>query len=148
MLLPVRVAHSPSVVLASRGPGRGSALAEVSANPAKPKSPYTSNAPIKSKFLCRSFLPDGDLIKDAWKEAKWVQFSHDAHGGPNYPEAMTEVASRWTAEYIYFAFRCKYTALNIFEGEDVSKERWELWNRPSFLIGRAIRFRVQCDPAW
>jgi alpha-galactosidase len=50
-------------------------------------------------------------------------------GRPEYPESATEVASFWTANYVYFAFRCKYTTLNIYEGEDAAKERWELWNR-------------------
>ena len=39
------------------------------------------------------------------------------------------MASRWTATHLYFAFRCKYSTLNVYEGEDASKERWELWNR-------------------
>jgi hypothetical protein len=118
-----------AAILTSLGPERGATLAEDKANPMSPESPYTSKAIIKSKFLSRDFLPDGDLNKAAWKEAKWVRFSHDAQGGPNYPQALTEVASRWSADYVYFAFGCKYTALNIYNGEDISKERWELWDR-------------------
>jgi Carbohydrate family 9 binding domain-like len=113
----------------SLGPGRDGTAAEGTANPMKPESPYTCDAIIKSKFLSPDFLPDGDLSKAAWKKTKWVRFSHDALGVPNYPQAQTEVASRWTAEYVYFAFLCKYTALNIYEGEDASNERWELWDR-------------------
>ncbi|MFN8009248.1 MAG: carbohydrate-binding family 9-like protein [Terriglobia bacterium] len=116
-------------ILTSLCPACGSAVAEGTANSVKPPSPYTSEALINSKFLSRDFLPDGDLNKKAWKETKWVRFSHDAQGSPDYPQAMTEVASRWTTEYVYFAFRCKYSVLNIYEGEDALKERWELWDR-------------------
>lgn len=116
-------------ILASLGLGRGGAVAEVTANPMTPENLYTSRALIKSTFLYWDFLPDGDLSKAAWKEAKWMRFSHDAQGSPNYPQAMTEVASLWTAAYVYFAFRCKYSILNLYEGEDALKERWELWDR-------------------
>jgi len=33
------------------------------------------------------------------------------------------------SEVHLFAFWCKYEDLNIFGGEDATKERWELWNK-------------------
>ena len=39
------------------------------------------------------------------------------------------MAAVWSDRYIYFAFSGHYESLNTYEGEDVSKERWELWNR-------------------
>lgn len=39
------------------------------------------------------------------------------------------MAAVWSDRYIYFAFSGHYEALNIYEGEDIAKERWELWNR-------------------
>ncbi|PYU92006.1 MAG: hypothetical protein DMG25_13095 [Acidobacteria bacterium] len=92
-------------------------------------SPYTSNVRIDARFSPRDFVPNGNLTKKAWKRAEWVRFEHDMSGQRAYPEADTQVAACWTAAYVYFAFRCKYSTLNVYEGEDPAKERWELWNR-------------------
>ncbi len=92
-------------------------------------SAYTSNMKTSSRFSDQDFVPDGDLNKKVWREAEWVRFDHDMSGQHHYPRAETRVASLWTATYVYFAFRCKYSTLNVYEGEDTAKERWELWNR-------------------
>lgn len=107
-------------------------LAPVLASALKPmagKSPYTSNLQIHAKFSPRDFVPDGNLKNRVWEGAEWVDFDHDMSGKPHYPEAATRVASAWTATSVYFAFWCKYSVLNVYEGEDPAKERWELWNR-------------------
>jgi len=93
------------------------------------QSPYTSNVRINSRFASDNFAPDGDLSKPVWKEAEWVKFDHDMSGQRAYPQAETQVAGAWTPTYVYFAFRSKYSTLNVYEGEDVAKERWELWQR-------------------
>jgi len=90
---------------------------------------YASDVHIDARRAAADFIPNGDLSKKEWKHAHWVEFSHSLSGNANYPEQATRVASLWTDKYIYFAFSCKYDALNVFEGEDISKERWELWNR-------------------
>lgn len=104
-------------------------LADAMGKPMTEPSPYTSNVRIQSRFSPEGFTPDGNLDKEVWRQAEWVRFAHDMSGQKSFPEAATEVASFWTANYVYFAFRCKYTTLNIYEGEDPAKERWELWNR-------------------
>ena len=125
-LLSVRIARrvlaaiSASIVLA------GMAAA---GEDAKSQSPYTSDVAIESKHLKRGFVPDGDLAKAEWEKAKWVRFDHNYLGAEEYPEVETEVASLWTKEHIYFAYRAHYTALNTYEGEDAAKERWKLWER-------------------
>jgi hypothetical protein len=101
----------------------------VSGKPMKSKSPYTSNVKIHSRFAAEGFTPDGNLEKPVWKRAEWIRFSHDMAGQPDYPQAETRVASFWTATDVYFAFRCRYDTLNVYEGEDPAKERWELWER-------------------
>jgi hypothetical protein len=93
------------------------------------ESAYTSRLKTTSRFSNQDFVPDGDLNKKVWREAEWVHFDHDMSGQRHYPLAETQVASFWTATYVYFAFRCKYSTLNIYQGEDAAKERWELWNR-------------------
>jgi alpha-galactosidase len=92
-------------------------------------SPYTSNLQTAAPHSPQDFAPDGNLEKSAWKNAKWVKFDHDPFTLKHFPGAETAVASFWTSEYVYFAFRCKYATLNTYEGEDPAKERWELWNR-------------------
>lgn len=90
---------------------------------------YTSDVRIDAKRAAVDFALDGNLRKKAWKQAQWIEFNHNMSGKTNYSDQATMVASVWTDQYIYFAFSCKYDILNVFEGEDTSKERWELWNR-------------------
>lgn len=92
-------------------------------------SPYTSDVRIDAKRAAADFALDGDLNKQVWKHVHWIEFSHSMSGKASHPEQATRVASLWTDKYVYFAFSCKYDALNVFEGEGISKERWELWNR-------------------
>lgn len=97
-------------------------------SPSAPQS-YSSRITLNSERAPSDFPPDGDLSKQVWRRTKWVRFDHNMSGHPRYPELSTRVASLWTSDNIYFAFSCNYDALNVFEGEDISKERWELWDR-------------------
>jgi hypothetical protein len=90
---------------------------------------YSGDLRITSKLLARDFIPDGDLGKAAWQAAESVSFHHDALGRKQFPESATRVASLWSKRHVYFAYWCQYSTLNIYEGEDAAKERWELWNR-------------------
>jgi hypothetical protein len=90
---------------------------------------YTSNASIVATFLPQDFVLDGDVSKQVWRGTEWVEFEHDMSGQRQFPEALTRVAALWTPKQLYFAFWCKYSMLNIYGGEDVTKERWELWDR-------------------
>lgn len=90
---------------------------------------YTSNAEITARFCRQDFVPDGDLSKPAWNRAPWAEFTHDMTGHKSYPEATTRVAVLWSRQYLYVGFSCRYDRLNVYEGEDAAKERWELWNR-------------------
>ncbi len=93
------------------------------------ESSYLSNNQIEARSRSEDFVPDGNLKKDAWKRARWEKFDHDMTGRKRFPQAMTEIATLWTSGNLYVAFRCRYSTLNIYEGEDAAKERWELWNR-------------------
>ncbi len=95
----------------------------------KAGSPYSSNLLIPSRLSLVDFDPDGELSKKDWREADWATFDHDWSGEKRFPEAETRVASLCTSSHVYFAFRCKYSTLNVFEGEDPSSERWGLWER-------------------
>jgi alpha-galactosidase len=90
---------------------------------------YTSKKRMDANFTIDNFIPDGDLCKTVWRQATWINFDQDVFTEAAYPQAKTEVAALWTSHSLYFAFRCKYTMLNVYDGEDPVKERWELWNR-------------------
>jgi Carbohydrate family 9 binding domain-like len=94
-----------------------------------PASPYKPGALIESRFVGEDFVPDANLEKAAWQHAAWERFAAEMTGRRSFPEAETAVGSRWSREYLYVAFRCQYSTLNVFEGEDVARERWELWER-------------------
>jgi Carbohydrate family 9 binding domain-like len=90
---------------------------------------YSSSIEIGARYSAADFAPDGNLEKKFWKNANWIEFDRDKSGNTEKPIALTRVAAAWTDHFTYFAFFCRYDSLNIFEGEDTSKERWELWNR-------------------
>ncbi|HUI42590.1 MAG TPA: carbohydrate-binding family 9-like protein [Terriglobia bacterium] len=90
---------------------------------------YSSDLQVSARFCSSGFTPDGNLSKPAWQQAEWIEFAHDMRGSRSYPGASTRVAALWSRDSVYFAFSCRYTTLNTYQGEDASKERWELWNR-------------------
>src|ERR1700760_4420885 len=90
---------------------------------------YLSDSATEATHSATDFMPDGDLSKPVWKKAKWVEFDHDPTGKTENPAVATRVAAVWSERFVYFAFSGKYESLNVYEGEDISKERWELWNR-------------------
>jgi len=94
----------------------------------KEEPTYSSDAEVEARRT-KDFAPDGDLSKKIWKRAKWVEFDHDMSGKSKLPNAATRVAVAWSEGAIYFAFECRYDVLNVYEGEDVSKERVGLWDR-------------------
>jgi alpha-galactosidase len=107
----------------------GSLIAKAAKVPGADPQSYVSDSQTTSKFITRDFVPDGNLQKPVWRHAPWMKVDRDAYGPATYPQSMTEIASLWTPSYAYFAFRCKYTNLNVFEGGDPAKDFWELWNR-------------------
>ena len=90
---------------------------------------YVSNSHLDSKRAASDFVPDGDLNKAAWRGAVWTEVVHDAFKPVTFPQSATHIATLWTPGYVYFAFRCKYTALNLYDSKDTSKDFWQLWDR-------------------
>lgn len=90
---------------------------------------YTSDALVSASASPHDFDLNGSLEQTVWQRARWVEFDHDMSGKQTYPESRTRVAVAWTPRNVYLAYRCTYTTLNVYEGEDAAKERWELWNR-------------------
>jgi Carbohydrate family 9 binding domain-like len=98
-------------------------------NAANEMRPYTSKLRIVSRFSPEDFTPDGNLEKKVWQHAGWVRFDHAASGRERYPQSAMEVATVWTPTNVYFAYRCKYQSLNLFEGENPAIEKVGLWDR-------------------
>ncbi len=93
------------------------------------RSPYTSDAHTTSKRAAADFVPDGNIEKPVWHASPRVRFDHASSGRETYPESAVEVASLWSPSFVYLAYKCVYRTLNIYEGEDPTQERWELWER-------------------
>jgi hypothetical protein len=103
------------------------AFAQTASSPAD--NPYSSSSETVATYVPSDFAPDANLSKTVWTHAKWIEFDHDPTGKTENPAIKTRVAAVWSDRYIYFAFSGHYESLNTYDGEDVSKERWELWNR-------------------
>ena len=113
----------------SPGPSRREIDALLAESEGRQSMSYASNVRIVSRRAAADFVPNGNLDKDVWKSAEWVRMDHDMTGRKHYPQSQTDVATVWTPQYVYFAYRAKYTELNIFENADPAVEKWELWNR-------------------
>ena len=130
----MRAVHGATYLNRCQGiPSPGLSRREVNAlleeSEGRPSMSYTSNARIISKFSPVDFVPDGNLQKEVWKTADWVRMDHDMSGQKHYPQSETDIATVWTPHYVYFAYRCKYTELNIYKDVDPAVEKWGLWNR-------------------
>ena len=90
---------------------------------------YVSQQLTVSRFSRVDFVADADLTKKVWEIASRIIFDTSYRPGERFPEARTEVASLWSNTYLYFAFWSKYTELYTYAGEEVSQERWGLWER-------------------
>jgi hypothetical protein len=88
---------------------------------------YLHDPAITSKFISSDFTPDGDLAKGGWQDAPPVKFDTEVRAEKHFPNSETQVASLWTPDYLYLGYRCRYRALNVFEGEEVAEERSGLW---------------------
>lgn len=107
----------------------GNLMVDAAEAPSTHPVTYVSNSRFISNFTPQDFVPDGDLAKPAWRAVSWVEVDRDPFTHAQLPQAATEIASLWTPGYVYFAYRCKYTTLNLYEGKDPSKDFWTLWDR-------------------
>src|ERR1700759_410685 len=109
-------------ILMCVGLGVGGGVTSLSAARQAAASPYSSSMEAVATYSATDFAVDGNLLKPAWEHAKWVKFDHDPTGKKENPSVATRVAAVWSDRYIYFAFSGRYDSLNVYEGEDISKE--------------------------
>jgi hypothetical protein len=106
-----------------------SQILQASETPWKQPTVYVGKSQFISKSMEQDFIPDGNLEKPVWRAAHWVKVDHDPFKPAAYPQSATEIASLWTPRYVYFAYRCTYTSLNLYEVKDPDKDFWTLWDR-------------------
>ena len=92
-----------------------------------PATAYLHDLTLTAKFIASDFTPDGDLSKRVWRGASRVKYDNEVRAEKAFPDSETQVASLWTEDYLYLGYRCKFRELNIYEGEDIAKERFGLW---------------------
>ena len=118
---------------------------------------YLHDLTVTSRSISSDFQPSGDLSKDVWKDASRVKFDIEVRSNKPFPDSETQVASVWTPDYLYLGYRCRYRTLNVYEGEDVGKERFGLWYRDTaeaFInpdperINHYYEFEVAPDNQW
>ena len=124
------LAGAAILCIALATPCPGLSIAKAGANGSDQKQEMQRNHPvIVSTWASHDIRPDGNLKKPFWSAAQRVSFDQAAFVRTSYPQLETQVASRWTRDYLYLAFWCHYETLNVFEGEDPHKERWGLWEK-------------------
>jgi hypothetical protein len=90
---------------------------------------YLNDVTITSKMAPADFILGGNLSRDVWKGAPRVKYDVEVRANKAFPDSATEVASVWTPHYLYLGYRCHFRSLNVFEGEDIARERFGLWTR-------------------
>ncbi len=95
--------------------------------PQAPATGFLHDLTITSVAIPADFTPDGDLSKKVWRHAPRVKYDYEVRERKSFPDSETQVASVWTPDYLYLGYRCRYRELNVYQGEDIGKERFGLW---------------------
>lgn len=75
----------------------------------------------------KDVMPTADPDTPFWKQGRPVIAGVDTMGNP-LPGLRSEIRSRWTAQNIYFLFRCPYDELYLKPDAVTDKETNKLWN--------------------
>ncbi len=94
-----------------------------------PSGLYQSDYKTVAGFCPQDFIPDADLFKPVWHDARRVGLVNSPRPETPPPSLRTHVATLWTKSYLYVAFWCQYSELHTYEGEEATQERWGLWSR-------------------
>ena len=83
---------------------------------------------LKASRVAEDFVPDGNVSKRAWRNAKPVRMELESKTSIARPELSTTVRALWSEQFLYLAFECPFTKLTVFEPVQ-TKERFGLWER-------------------
>jgi hypothetical protein len=114
------------------------------------------------KTECRSAETDptvtARLDTDFWETAMWQSIAFTWNGELAPPECHTSFASRWTSNFLYFAFRARYRQLTICDLPALDVRTPQLWNKEDVveiflapnpnLINRYKEFEVSPSAQW
>ncbi len=98
-------------------------LLDLAGTAAEGPAPTMTAAKIDADFAL-----DGDLSKPVWTKAAPVTVQQTLREGTPRPSLATPVRCLWSSRNLYFAFRCPYTRLTVFD-PPAAKERLGLWDR-------------------
>ena len=84
---------------------------------------------LTARPLTQDFPVDAILEKTVWSESEQVILLDTQTSTLPPMSVATKASLRWSNHYVYVAFWCHYSVLNVFEDEDTHTERWGLWNR-------------------
>jgi predicted TIM-barrel fold metal-dependent hydrolase len=76
----------------------------------------------------RDFVPDGVLDEPEWQQAKPVQLEYQSGNAKAVPALSTTVRALWSKDFLYLAYECPYTELNVFTPAQKEK-RMGLWDK-------------------
>jgi hypothetical protein len=98
------------------------------------------------------------LETDFWETALWQSIAFTWNGEPSPPESHTSFASRWTGNFLYFAFRTRYRQLTICDRPTLDSRTPQLWNKEDVveiflapdpdMINRYKEFEVSPSAQW
>jgi len=76
----------------------------------------------------RDFQPNGKLDAPEWANAKPVRLEYNSGDASAAPALSTKVRALWSADYLYLAYECPYTKIEVFSPA-LKEERIGLWDR-------------------
>jgi len=105
---------------------------------------------VRAARTDRDFVPDGDLDDPEWRTAPPVRLEYGSLDATPHPASSTPVRALWSDGWLYLAWECPYTALDVFEGE-VDGERIGLWEKDvveAFIGPDPARPRTYTEYEW
>ena len=88
---------------------------------------YAGDGVIVSTHAAKDTPLTADPNSAFWKQTKPIVAGADTMGAA-VPGHATEIRSRWTAQNVYFLFRCPYQELYLKPDPVMDKETNKLWN--------------------
>lgn len=89
------------------------------------------NPPTLPRMECR-YSPhetevDGSIEKVFWNAAEWQPIDKQWNGSASDPQWETAFASRWTDQFVYFAFRTHFFRITVANRPVTQARTHELW---------------------
>ncbi len=87
------------------------------------------NQATNSFYLEQDLMPDANVGARDWKSFPPTIYNGDWQGALSHPALETAVRSRWSKDFVYFAFSCRYRDLNVNDNPHIDKKTMHLWDR-------------------